>query len=289
MLEGMGMRPWMFWILWILHCEIPQILSSILTVLILKFDIYSSKIPMMEKSSGSLIFVFMLLHSFTATATVFLCGSLLSRYEFCALISLLFWYGQSFALFFVAYDKPFTDYYLKKLVMLLPNVCVILAILVMIQYEHIDGATWSNIQHPVVSLNTHPSIGCILLFLTVDILLYFFIAWYFTKIMIQGYNIREVWNFLFTKPYWQKICFNNNLESVPQENIHLLPDVLTIEPKPIAKKAIIQIRNLSKSYGEKRSVVSNINVDFYENEITIILGQTKAGKSTLINIITGKS
>lgn len=48
----------------------------------------------------------------------------------------------------------------------------------------------------------------------------------------------------------------------------------------------IKIRKLHKSYG-KKSAVNDLNMDIYEDEITVLLGHNGAGKTTTMSILTG--
>ena len=47
------------------------------------------------------------------------------------------------------------------------------------------------------------------------------------------------------------------------------------------KKALISVKNLVAKYGN-RTVLEDVSVDFYENEVTVILGGSGCGKTTLI-------
>lgn len=49
----------------------------------------------------------------------------------------------------------------------------------------------------------------------------------------------------------------------------------------------IEIEGLVKRYGHKLAV-NNLNLNIYENQITVLLGHNGAGKSTTMSIITGK-
>lgn len=48
----------------------------------------------------------------------------------------------------------------------------------------------------------------------------------------------------------------------------------------------IEIQGLVKSYGHKLAV-NNLNLNIYQNQITVLLGHNGAGKSTTMSIITG--
>lgn len=47
---------------------------------------------------------------------------------------------------------------------------------------------------------------------------------------------------------------------------------------------LISIRNMSKSFGQKK-VLNAVNLDVYEKEILVVMGPSGCGKSTLLNII----
>ena len=56
------------------------------------------------------------------------------------------------------------------------------------------------------------------------------------------------------------------------------------------QKTIASLRNVVKDYGKDDSlthVLKKINLDIYENETMVILGESGSGKSTLLNILGG--
>lgn len=53
---------------------------------------------------------------------------------------------------------------------------------------------------------------------------------------------------------------------------------------------LIEIKNLSKEYivsGKKLKILNNINIQFENNKITVILGKSGCGKTTLLRLIQG--
>ena len=56
------------------------------------------------------------------------------------------------------------------------------------------------------------------------------------------------------------------------------------------KRVIISLRGVTKSYlsgGEETTVLKGIDLDIYENEFIVVLGESGCGKSTMMNIIGG--
>ncbi|HAD79164.1 MAG TPA: ABC transporter ATP-binding protein, partial [Flavobacteriaceae bacterium] len=51
-------------------------------------------------------------------------------------------------------------------------------------------------------------------------------------------------------------------------------------------KAIVNIQNLSFTYG-KDKILNDVNVNFSEAKLSVVMGKNGSGKSTLFNIIAG--
>lgn len=52
------------------------------------------------------------------------------------------------------------------------------------------------------------------------------------------------------------------------------------------KKPLLQVRNLSVSYGET-DILTNISFDVYESDVLVVLGPNGAGKTTLLRAVLG--
>lgn len=56
------------------------------------------------------------------------------------------------------------------------------------------------------------------------------------------------------------------------------------------KKAIIRAQNLCKTYNsgsEQHHAIRNVDLDIYEGEFTVIMGNSGSGKSTLLYLLSG--
>lgn len=63
------------------------------------------------------------------------------------------------------------------------------------------------------------------------------------------------------------------------DNVNLLA-----EPLPEGKKVGIEIKNLCRSFGNKKAV-ENLNLSILKDEVTILMGHNGAGKTTLISML----
>lgn len=62
-------------------------------------------------------------------------------------------------------------------------------------------------------------------------------------------------------------------------------DVYEKEPKNL--NVGIQIQNLGKVFHGNKVAVSNLSLNMYEDQITVLLGHNGAGKTTTMSMLTG--
>jgi phospholipid/cholesterol/gamma-HCH transport system ATP-binding protein len=70
---------------------------------------------------------------------------------------------------------------------------------------------------------------------------------------------------------------------VNQENM-TIPETNTIEKEPTARKQVIEINNLKKSFGNL-AVLKDLTLSLFDNENLVVLGKSGSGKSVLIKCI----
>ena len=89
--------------------------------------------------------------------------------------------------------------------------------------------------------------------------------------------------FLLSKSYWYELLEKEYIPTseTPEENLKLFQSFKCHSSNPV-----IMLRDVSKSFGTK-SVVKNMNLNIYRNQITILLGHNGAGKSVTVKMIAG--
>ena len=60
-----------------------------------------------------------------------------------------------------------------------------------------------------------------------------------------------------------------------------------IQRSPANLEATIRIKNLHKNFGSTYAV-RGVNLNVYKGEITVLLGHNGAGKTTMLDILTGE-
>ncbi|XP_029339879.1 ATP-binding cassette sub-family A member 9 isoform X2 [Mus caroli] len=161
----------------------------------------------------------------------------------------------------------------------------------MAQLIHLDYDVNSNVN--LNSPNNSYLIMATLFMLVLDALLYLVLALYFDKITLSKYGHQRSPLFFLKSSYWFKrrgashVVLENEIDSDPSLNDSLEP----ASPEFQGKEAI-RIKNLKKEYSGKHGKVEalrGLGFDIYEGQITALLGHSGAGKTTLINTLSGLS
>ncbi|KAL0820123.1 hypothetical protein ABMA28_006062 [Loxostege sticticalis] len=122
------------------------------------------------------------------------------------------------------------------------------------------------------------------LLLALQTVLFFALSWYLDHVRPGQYGHALPWDFLFQKQYWFKndVKPDSETEELEQPITH---DQRYFEP-PGNRDVGVKILNITKVFPKHRAL-SNVSLDVYKGEITILLGHNGAGKTTLMSIITG--
>ncbi|CAF1270633.1 unnamed protein product [Didymodactylos carnosus] len=114
--------------------------------------------------------------------------------------------------------------------------------------------------------------------------LYIFLAVYVERVHPGAFGVARPWNYLFQRKN------NKKIKPVPQNGLKSVPlkmfNEKWIESKPSSGVSGVSIQNLTKTFGDFKAV-SNLSLDFYENEVCCLLGHNGAGKTTTTFMLVG--
>ncbi|XP_045452694.1 phospholipid-transporting ATPase ABCA3-like [Melitaea cinxia] len=122
--------------------------------------------------------------------------------------------------------------------------------------------------------------------LMVQAFLFFGLAWYLAKVRPGPYGQALPWKFLFQKKYWSKKRVTPDEYEELEDLKKTTEDPQYFEAAPKNMEVGIKIVNVSKVFANQRAL-SEVTLDVYKGEITVLLGHNGAGKTTLMSIITG--
>ncbi|CAH2089825.1 unnamed protein product [Euphydryas editha] len=138
--------------------------------------------------------------------------------------------------------------------------------------------------------SSHTSTGCSVLAcylcLILQACLFFGVAWYLAKVRPGPYGQALPWNFLFQKKYWSKKRVTPEDYEELEDLKNTTDDPQYFEAAPKDMEVGIKIVNVSKVFSNQRAL-SEVTLNVYKGEITVLLGHNGAGKTTLMSIITG--
>uniref|UniRef100_A0A4W2BVH4 ABC transporter domain-containing protein n=1 Tax=Bos indicus x Bos taurus TaxID=30522 RepID=A0A4W2BVH4_BOBOX len=133
--------------------------------------------------------------------------------------------------------------------------------------------------------------------LVIDAFLYGLVTWYIEAVFPGQYGMPQPWYFFLMHSYW----FSKPRIKIKKEEMN--DSVITqnkyFEAEPTGLVAGIKIKHLYKvlrSVGNKdqwylelgdKVVINNMSLNLYKGQITILLGQNGAGKTTALSILTG--
>lgn len=147
------------------------------------------------------------------------------------------------------------------------------------------GLTWSTFFKVLFDYDTLSLVlVCgIMLFAS---LLFFGFALYLENIFPGSYGIAKPWYYLFKRDFWQYKKFDDHHGEYNGEATYNELKSNNFESEPMNQQAGIEIRNMSKMFGNKL-VVDNLSMNMYSSQITVLLGHNGAGKTTTISMLAG--
>ncbi|MCP9264881.1 ATP-binding cassette sub-family A member 1 [Dirofilaria immitis] len=182
-----------------------------------------------------------------------------------------------------------------------PDIALTYALGFMCQYETLSsGTSWSQLL-----VNPTPdeplTLGHFFLMLIIDVIIFATITWYVEAVNPGFDGVPQKPYFFLQRIYW---CGRNEIEENSSKHIQLnfnySPniDCSLIEDAPKTLHTVVEIVDLCKTYEKsflrkllhfqkETKAISHLYTKMYSGQITVLLGENGAGKSTIFSILTG--
>ncbi|XP_058837014.1 phospholipid-transporting ATPase ABCA3-like isoform X2 [Topomyia yanbarensis] len=279
----MGLSNWLHWTAWFVRCLVLLLITiSLVTVLMTANLTTNTDLSVLEYSSWSALWVFLLAFAIATICFCFMMSVFFNKANTAAGIAGLMWFLliMPFNITVRDYDDMATGS--KIALCLLSNTAMSMGVLNIVRLEgNQAGLQWFNLFTPS-TMNDGLSVGVVIIMLLVDALIYLAIALYFEQIMPGEFGVAKPWYFLFSREFW----IRNKVGDHFQNGLVKAGESEYIQPDPPMKHAGIRIKHLRKVY-DRKVAVDGLDLNMYEDQITVLLGHNGAGKTTTMSMLTG--
>lgn len=276
---------WLHWTAWFVKYLIYMFVTITLMTILLSVQWFGDKNPssVFTYSSATCLWFFLMIYSVSSITFCFMISVLFSKASTASAVAALMWFitYSPYILLEQRYETISTA--VKILLSFFSNTAMGLGTSIIIRYEAMqEGIQWNNIFQPV-NVDDELHLGNILFMLVVDAILYLSIALYVEKIFPGDYGMAEKWNYPFKKDFWMGNQKKVPLE--PNEETEIYNE--NFEGEPRNKIAGVKIKNLKKVYDDGKVAVKGLNLQLYEDQVTVLLGHNGAGKTTTMSMLIG--
>ncbi|NXS08927.1 ABC8B protein, partial [Neodrepanis coruscans] len=278
LMKTMGLQDLAFWLSWsLLYSLYVLIMSCLLTALVLQEPFYNSSFPA--------VLLLFFLYGLACIHLVFMLCSLLRTSKLASFMGffITFVFGcLSLAVLIERVPEP-----LKFFLGLFCPFAFNTGIAKILHLEKYGiGFSISNLMDEAYFLF---STYILLIF---DSALYMLLALYFDKVLPGKYGIPEPPLFFLRSSYWVQSRRGSPRE-IPRSTANpeeLLGDDAEPVPLEFRGKEAIRLHNIKKTYkkkDKKTEALRGLSLNIYEGQITALLGHSGAGKTTMLNVLSG--
>ncbi|XP_070588323.1 glucosylceramide transporter ABCA12 [Erythrolamprus reginae] len=297
-MKMMGVNSSSHFFAWFIECITFLLITNIFLIFILKFG------NILPKINVIILFLYVLDYSLSIIAMCYLISVFFNNTNIAALVGCLVYILAFFPFIVLLVVENQMSFTIKSLLSLLSPTAFSYASQYIARYEEQGiGLQWDNMHDsPMSGDNTNFSWMCWLIL--IDSFIYFILGWYIRNVFPGKYGMAAPWYFPLLPSYWterygyfpllsEKLTsylftnFFSRKQSTFPEKIYVhnaLPS--NIEPEPTHLKVGVSLQGITKIY-ESKAAVQNLNLNFYEGNVTSLLGHNGAGKTTTISILTG--
>ncbi|KAM6129391.1 glucosylceramide transporter ABCA12 [Pterocles gutturalis] len=294
-MKMMGVNVSSHFIAWFIECAIFLLITVTFLIIVLKMG------DILPKTNTALLFLYLMDYSLSIIAMSYFISVFFNNTNIAALVGSLVYILTFFPFIVLLVIENHLSFSVKSLLSLLSPTAFSYASQYIARYEAQGiGLQWDNMyKSPMIGDNT--SFGWMCWLILIDSFIYFILGWYIRNVFPGRYGMAAPWYFPLLPSYW--VEYNSYLPFWNEKRRSLLFNKLMLrkeatltnkicapaphlEPEPTDLTLGVSLRGLTKVYGSK-AAVDNLNLNFYEGNITSLLGHNGAGKTTTISILTG--
>uniref|UniRef100_A0A158Q6Q0 ABC transporter domain-containing protein n=1 Tax=Elaeophora elaphi TaxID=1147741 RepID=A0A158Q6Q0_9BILA len=296
-MKVMGLSQWILWLSYL----ISNLIKLSINVIILSALYY----VITPKSNPTIAFVLFVLYAFNVIYVAFAASAFIHSGAAAMQIIPFIWvvlYGWHLLFNIKDLISPFSPS-IRLLNSLNPDIALTYALGFICQHETLgSGASWSQLfvnPTPDESL----TLGHFFLMLIIDATILAIITWYVEAVNPGFDGVPQKPYFFLQRSYW---CRGNEIQNsskyIPtdfNDSPNIDPSFIEVAPKTL--QAAVEIVDLCKTYEKsllyrllycnstkkETKAVNHLYTRMYSGQITVLLGQNGAGKSTIFSILTG--
>ncbi|XP_061204119.1 glucosylceramide transporter ABCA12 [Neopsephotus bourkii] len=294
-MKMMGVNASSHFIAWFIECAIFLLITVTFLIIVLKVG------DILPKTNTALLFLYLMDYSLSIIAMSYFISVFFNNTNIAALVGSLVYILTFFPFIVLLVIENHLSFSVKSLLSLLSPTAFSYASQYIARYEAQGiGLQWDNMcKSPMIGDNT--SFGWMCWLILIDSFIYFILGWYIRNVFPGRYGMAAPWYFPLLPSYW--IEYNSYLPFWNEKQRGLLLTKLMlrkeatlsnkicaspppVEPEPTDLALGVSLCGITKVYGSK-AAVDNLSLNFYEGNITSLLGHNGAGKTTTISILTG--
>ncbi|CAM5090301.1 unnamed protein product [Natator depressus] len=297
-MKMMGVNSSSHFIAWFIESATFLLITVMFLIIILKVS------NILPKINVVILFLYLMDYSLSIIAMCYLISVFFNNTNIAALVGSLI-YSLTFSPFIVLLViENHLSFSVKSLLSLLSPTAFSYASQYIARYEEQGiGLQWDNMySSPMSGDNT--SFGWMCWLILIDSFIYFILGWYIRNVFPGKYGMAAPWYFPLLPSYWAESYGDRPLWNEKRCGLLFTKLVLrkeaafaskmyvksalppNLEPEPPNLTVGVSLHGITKTYGSK-AAVENLSLNFYEENITSLLGHNGAGKTTTISILTG--
>uniref|UniRef100_A0A8D0TN67 ABC transporter domain-containing protein n=1 Tax=Sus scrofa TaxID=9823 RepID=A0A8D0TN67_PIG len=269
-----GLKNWMIWTAYLFTFLLFYIFI-ICSICVLFFaKIFNEQVFLY--SDYSFIFVFLVCYAIASTFFCFLVSTFFNRANLVASAGSFLYFASFFPFNTITENYGQITLTRKVAACLSPNIALALGIKLLVKLELKQvGVKWKHLWTPA-NLEDKLIFKYMLGMLLFDAFFYGLVTWYVENVFPGQYGMPQPWYFF--------LMVSSNTTVFVEDLMSLFHSYFEAEPTSLV--AGIRIKHLYKKFGDKVAI-NNMSLNLYKGQITILLGQNGAGKTTVLSVLTG--